>query len=85
MTDATLTLDTAAAVIRRLTVGQISTIMGLTGQPVLLACSEPCAKNLTRGSKTRPALVDKVWSERVSLYALNADGLVVRAALDAVA
>ena len=85
MTEATLTPDTAAAIVRRLTVGQISTIMALTDRPSLLGCSEPCARNLMRGGKTRPPLVERVWKERVSLYALNADGLLIRAALDAVA
>lgn len=85
MTEATLTPDTAAAIVRRLTVGQISTIMGMSDRPSLLGCSEPCAQNLTRGSKRRPPLVEKVWRDRVSLYALNADGMVILAALQAAA
>ncbi len=85
MTEATLTPDTAAAIVRRLSVGQISTIMGMSAQPCMLGCAEACAKRLMRPSETRPGLVDRVWNERVALYALNADGMAVRAVLEGAA
>lgn len=83
MTDATLTPETAAAIVRRLSVGQISTILGLSARPSLLGCAEACAKRLAQPSNVRPPLVEKVWNEGVPLYALNADGLVIQAAIGA--
>jgi hypothetical protein len=85
MTIPSITPEAAHTIACRLTVGQMNTILGMSADATLLGCSEPCARQLMQAAKKRPPLVERVWKERVSLYALNADGLVVRAAIEAMA
>ncbi len=77
----------AFVIARVITPAQRSTILHMDDKPAMLGCSQGCAKRLSVAKTTRPALVVEViegdgWPNE---YALNADGLAVKAALERIA
>lgn len=79
-----MTDDDANRIAAALTPGQRSTILGLDAHPAILGCAEPTAIRLTKPVRSRPALTFLMhgcdgWPHE---FALNADGLAVKAALE---
>lgn len=82
-----MTNDDANRIAAALTPGQRSTILGLDADPAILGCAEPTAIRLTKPVRSRPALTVQTpgGDEWPHEFALNLDGLAVKAALERIA
>lgn len=78
-----MTGEEAARIAAKLTRGQRSTIVSLGHEPDMLGCAEATAARLTKATGSRPALTLRSDDANgFRLFALNADGLAVKAALE---